>query len=75
MRIDKKPETPLEAVTLGLYMSLVAPTEEQSHKASDIAFQIAAKARFSEHEIDTAKALAIAEMELFPTLSSRHNSP
>ena len=58
------PKTPLEAVTLGLYLALTAETEAKARKALKMTEEIIVQARMSEHEIDTAKALALAEMEI-----------
>jgi HD-GYP domain-containing protein (c-di-GMP phosphodiesterase class II) len=56
--------TPIEAVTMALYLALTAPTDETSHMVTEMAQQIADSAGLSEQEIDTAKALALAEFEL-----------
>ena len=58
------PKTPMEAVTMGLYLALTAPTEEQSNACVEIVASIAVEAELSEHQIDTAKALALVKFQL-----------
>ena len=62
--MTEKPKTPMEAVTLGLYLAITAPTEEKAMAATAIAASIAESAKLSDHDMDTAKALALVEVEL-----------
>ena len=60
------PKTPVEAVTLGLYLALIAPTEEASFDCVRMVDSIATTANLSEEVLETAKALALAEFHLRP---------
>jgi hypothetical protein len=62
--MTEDPKTPVEAVTLGLYLAITAPTAEKAMAATAIAASIAKSANLSDHEMDTAKALALATVEL-----------
>ena len=62
--MTEDPKTPVEAVTLGLYLAITAPTPEKAMAATAIAASIAASAHLSDHEMDTAKAIALATVEL-----------
>ncbi len=61
------PKTPVEAVTLGLYLALTAPTEEKKQKCLTIVVSIIVEMHLSEHQIDTAKALALTMFQLDST--------
>ena len=58
------PQTPVEAVTLGLYLAITAPTEKKALECVEIAENIAKLASLTEHEVDTAKALAVAQANI-----------
>ena len=58
------PQTAVEAVTPGLYLAITAPTEEKSLKALAVAEEIVRGAKLTDHEIDTAKAIALAMSEV-----------
>ena len=60
-----EPHTPLEAVTLGLYLALTAPTEEKAQECAEIAEHIAQSTNLSEHDLDAAKTIAQATYEVF----------
>ena len=62
----QEPETPVEAVTLSLYLALTAPTDELAQECCAIAEKICIGAHLTDQEIDTAKAIASAQAELFP---------
>ena len=62
--MTEDPKTPVEAVTLGLYLAMTAPTAEQAMAATTIAASIAESAHLSDHDIDTAKAIAWATVAL-----------
>jgi len=57
------PQSPVEAVSLGLYQSITAPSEEQSQRAFETTLEIIAKTGMSEHEVEKAKALALVKVE------------
>jgi hypothetical protein len=61
---SEKLSTPVEAVTLGLYLAITAPTSSQSRECVELAESIVQSANLSEHQIDTAKALALVMVEL-----------
>tara|TARA_R100000306_G_C4296320_1_gene102783 strand:- start:71 stop:283 length:213 start_codon:yes stop_codon:yes gene_type:complete len=63
------PKTPVEAVTLGLYLALTAPTKKKLRDCVRMVDAIATGANLSEQEIDTAKALALAEFHLLTNAS------
>ena len=54
--------TPLEAVTLALKLMITAPSEEKAQEYAEIGSVIALTMKLSPHEVDTAKALALAEI-------------
>lgn len=60
-----EPHTPLEAVTLGLYLAITAPTEKKALECVEIAENIAKLASLTEHEVDAAKTIAKAAYEVF----------
>lgn len=64
--MTENPKTPVEAVTLGLYLAITAPTEEKAQECVGIAESIARSANLSGHQVDTAKAIASAMAELDP---------
>ena len=58
------PTTPLEAVTLALKLAITAPSEEKANECAEIGAMIAVTMKLSEQEVDTAKALALAEIAI-----------
>lgn len=58
-----EPRTDIEAVTLGLYLALNAPTEEATRLCIGIVESIASSANngegFSEHQMELAKKTAL----------------
>jgi len=58
------PQTPLELVTLGIYTTMIAPTEEQSMESAHLTASFMIKAKLTTQEIDTAKAIAMAVIEM-----------
>ena len=61
-----QPQNAVEAVTLSLYLALTAPTDELAQECCAIAEKICIGAHLTDQEIDTAKAIASAQAELFP---------
>ena len=57
------PQSPVEAVSLGLYLSITAPSEKQSERALKTTLEIIAMTGMSEHEVEKAKALALVKVE------------
>lgn len=53
----QQPQNTLEAVTLGLFLSLTAPTEQQAQQAVDMAEGMASG--LSLDELETAKTAAL----------------
>lgn len=63
--MDKyKMETPMEAVTVGLYLALTAPTDKLAYECTAIAQSIVDQHDLSDQDVDTAKALALVMQEL-----------
>jgi len=52
------PKTPVEAVTLGLFLALTAPTESKAMECARMAGEIAAESRLSKEDVEQAKKLA-----------------
>ena len=60
MSASKATNTPLEALTLGLYLAVSAPTEAQSQEAVALSEEIAAG--MTAPEVEKAKANALAQL-------------
>ena len=58
------PTTPLEAVTMGLYLAITAPTQKKAQLATQLTADLIVQTNLSEHEVDTAKALALAQIAI-----------
>ena len=56
------PKTPLEAVTLGIYLSITAPSQEQAERAAYTVMLMVKEMGMSELDVDKAKALALAQI-------------
>jgi hypothetical protein len=54
---------PENAVALGLYLSITAPSEKQSERALKTTLEIIAMTGMSEREVEAAKALALVKVE------------
>ena len=63
----QEPQNAVEAVTLSLYLALTAPTDELAQECCAIAEKICVGAQLTDQQIDTAKAIASAQAELFPS--------
>lgn len=57
----QQPQTTLEAVTLGLFLSLTAPTEQQSQQAVEMTQDMASGLSLDELETAKAEALTMAQ--------------
>ena len=57
-------QTHLEAVTLGIYLALTAPTEEKYQAVLQMTTGFIEDVGMSEQDVDTAKAIALAQVEL-----------
>ena len=57
----QQPQTTLEAVTLGLFLSLTAPTEQQAQQAVDMAQGMASGLSLEEVETAKTEALTMAQ--------------
>lgn len=55
------PETPFEQVVMAIKLTLTAPTLLLAEQSAEIGARIASAQRFSDLEMDQAKALALAE--------------
>ena len=60
MTESQAPNTPLEALTLGLYLALSAPTEAQAQEAVALSEGIASG--MTAPEVEKAKANALAQL-------------
>ena len=58
------PQTHLEAVTLGIYLALTAPTDEKSQMAVGMTEDLIEAVGMSEQDVDTARAIALAQLEI-----------
>ena len=52
------PKTPVEAVALGLYLALTAPTDALANALAESAGNLAVDAKLSKEEVEQAKKLA-----------------
>ena len=57
-RTLKEPQTPIEAVALGLVLAVTAPTRNKALKATFLAEEIASDAKLTTEDVDCAKAIA-----------------
>jgi len=60
--INQAPTTAVEWVALALRRMLAAPSEEKAREYAEIGAVIALTMKLSPHEVDTARALALAEI-------------
>ena len=57
----QQPQNTMEAVTLGLFLSITAPTDQQSQQAAEMAESMAGGLSHDEVEEAKAKALKMAQ--------------
>ena len=62
--VMQAPQTHLEAVTLGIYLALTAPTDEKSQMVVGMTEELIEAVGMSEHDVDTARAIALAQFEI-----------
>jgi hypothetical protein len=58
------PTTPLEAVTLAIKLAITAPSGEKADRCAEIGSMLVGLFEFTDQELDTAKALALAEIAI-----------
>ena len=63
--LRNSPANPTEAFALGLFLALTAPSEELGQEIADATEHIVEIEGLSEEEVDKAKAVALAEAEIW----------